>query len=94
MAARKKTIEDALRLMQMDPEYTVSSLMAENPLVWMIEVNGFVIDARMAPREIQEIAYEKGLIPFIPADAESSSGEPDAEPDIMESPEEPRGPAA
>jgi len=94
MAARKRTIEDALRLMPMDPAYMVSSLTAENPLAWMIEVNGFVIDARMAPSEIQKIAYEKGLIPFIPADVESSSGGHDEEPDITESPKEPRGPAA
>jgi len=31
-------------------------------------VNGFVIDIRLAPRDAQVAAYEKGLIPYIPAD--------------------------
>jgi len=34
----------------------------------MLEVNGFVIDIRSAPREAQVMAYQRGLIPWIPAD--------------------------
>ena len=26
------------------------------------------MDIRQAPREVQEVAFEKGLIPYIPAD--------------------------
>ena len=37
-------------------------------MVWMIEVNGFVVDARHLRREIQEEAYRKGLIPYVPGD--------------------------
>jgi len=37
-----------------------------NPLAWLIMVDGFVIDARHAPLEIQQLAFEKGLIPYIP----------------------------
>jgi hypothetical protein len=40
----------------------------KNPLVRMVQVNGFIVDVRHMPREVQEIAYEKGLIPYIPAD--------------------------
>jgi hypothetical protein len=29
-------------------------------------VNGFVVDVRHMPRDIQEVAYEKGLIPYLP----------------------------
>jgi len=29
-------------------------------------MNGMYVDARYAPLEIQEIAYEKGLIPYVP----------------------------
>jgi hypothetical protein len=35
----------------------------QNPLVWMAEVNGLLVDLRDMPREVQEAAYEKGLIP-------------------------------
>ncbi len=34
----------------------------------LVEVNGFVVAVRHAPREIQEMAFEEGLIPYIPAD--------------------------
>jgi hypothetical protein len=39
-------------------------------MVWMAEVNGLLVDVRNMPRDVQEIAYEKGLIPYIPADQE------------------------
>lgn len=35
---------------------------------WMITLDGFIVDARTLPREIQELAYEKGIIPYIHAD--------------------------
>jgi hypothetical protein len=34
--------------------------------VWMIPVNGIIVDMRRIPREFQEQAYELGLIPSIP----------------------------
>ena len=55
---------------QMDPEWTLPSLIEDNPLVWMVEVNGMIVDVRYMPREVQEIAYKMGLIPYIPADRE------------------------
>jgi hypothetical protein len=51
----------------MSPEWTLPSRLADNPLVWMLQVNGLMIDVRQAPAELQRLAYEKGLIPFIPA---------------------------
>ena len=38
----------------------------ENPLIWILSVNGYMVDIRYMPREVQEIAFEKGLIPYIP----------------------------
>jgi hypothetical protein len=51
----------------MDPDWTLPSLVDQNPLIWMLNVNGFIMDVRHAPREIQEEAFRKGLIPYIPA---------------------------
>jgi hypothetical protein len=34
----------------------------------MAEVNGVLVDLRDTPRELQEVAYEKGMIPYVPAD--------------------------
>ena len=61
-------IMDMFGIWLMDPEWTLPSRLDDNPMVWMIAVNGIVVDARWVPREIQEIAYEKGLIPYIPGE--------------------------
>ena len=53
---------------QSAPLRKLTSRLDDNLLVWMLEVNGFLMDIRMAPREAQVAAYEKGLIPYIPAD--------------------------
>ena len=44
-------------------------------MAWMIQVNGLIADARQLPREIQEAAFRKGLIPYIPADQADESAE-------------------
>ena len=49
--------------------------MDDNPMVWMLEVNGFLMDIRSAPRELQEVAFAEKLIPYIPAErAKSDEG--------------------
>ena len=65
---KSKAIRTMLRIRQFDHRWTLPSRMDENPMVWMLEVNGFLMDIRNAPREAQEVAFEKGLIPYIPAD--------------------------
>jgi hypothetical protein len=50
------------------PEWSLPSQSDQNPLAWMIQVNGLIIDAHHAPREIQEEAYRLDLIPDIPGD--------------------------
>jgi hypothetical protein len=42
-------------------------------MVWMLQVNGFLMDIRQAPRKVQEVAFQKGLIPYIPADRQKGS---------------------
>jgi hypothetical protein len=68
MQAKAKVIREELDLIPFHPDWTLASRMDSNPLVWMLEVNGFLMDIRKAPREAQAAAYEKGLIPYIPAD--------------------------
>jgi hypothetical protein len=52
---------------------TLPSLVEKNPLFWMAEVNGLLVDLRDMPREIQEIAFQDRLIPYIPADRKERS---------------------
>lgn len=67
-ANKAKLIRDMFKMYQMDPNWCLPSLVDENPFVWILQVNGMMVDVRHMPREVQEIAYEKGLIPYIPAD--------------------------
>jgi Domain of unknown function (DUF6398) len=71
--AKARVIESALGTQAFDPQWTLPSLLEKNPLVWMAEVNGLLVDLRNMPREVQEIAFEDGLIPYIPADHKDRS---------------------
>jgi hypothetical protein len=68
---KSKAIRNALGMGVMNPDWTLPSRLADNPLAWMVEFNGLIIDIRQAPLELQRLAYEKGLIPFIPAERSS-----------------------
>ncbi len=68
VANKAKQIRDLLNIGVFEPEWTLPSRMEQNPMAWMITVNGFIIDARSAPLAIQEEAFRKGLIPYIPGD--------------------------
>ena len=67
---KSKQIRDLMKMHQMDPHWCLPSRIDDNPLIWMISVNGFIVDARNAPREIQEEAFLKGIIPYIPGERE------------------------
>jgi hypothetical protein len=59
-------IRKMLKIKPMDPAWSLRSQMDKNPVAWMIQMNGFVVDARILKREFQEEALRKGLIPYIP----------------------------
>ncbi len=65
-AAKARVIQDSLKIGPFDPHWSLPSKLAHNPLAWMISVNGFIIDARSAPPEVQEEALRRGLIPYLP----------------------------
>ena len=65
-SGKAKEIRDMLKITQMDPNWCLPELIDRNPMVWMISVNGFLMDVRTAQPEIQEMAYQKGLIPYVP----------------------------
>ena len=74
-SAKAKAIRDLLKTHPLDPEWTLPSRMEQNPMAWMIQVNGLIVDARHLPRDIQEAAFRKGLIPYIPGDRADDSAE-------------------
>jgi len=76
MQTKSKIIRDKLGMMQFDPNWCLPSLIGDNPLIWMLEVDGLVIDARSAPLEFQQEAYRLGLIPYIPGEDSPEEPEP------------------
>jgi len=57
-------------IVRLNVDWTLPSCLSENPLVWMVGVNGMLVDIRKGPREKQEKAFRKGLIPYIPQPTE------------------------
>ncbi|MCC6508122.1 MAG: hypothetical protein IT423_03390 [Pirellulaceae bacterium] len=70
-AAKLAAIRKMLNVHPLDPHWTLPSRLDDNPMVWMLEVDGLIIDIRSASRELQELAFNQGLIPYIPADRRS-----------------------
>ncbi len=69
-SAKARVISQTLDTSRLNPEWGLPSLLDQNPLLWMAEVNGLLVDLRDMPREVQQIAFDKGMIPYIPADHE------------------------
>ena len=65
---KSKKIRELLKIQQFDHHWFLPSRIENTSMAWMITLNGFIVDARKLSREIQEIAYEKGVIPYVPAD--------------------------
>lgn len=63
---KSKEIWYRLNLTQLHPDWCLPSMLEENPLAWIVDVDGLPVDVRMMPREVQEEAYRLGLIPYVP----------------------------
>lgn len=74
-SAKSQQIRKLFNMFQMDPRWTVPSMMDRNPMVWILSVNGFLMDIRDAPRGAQEEAFRKGLIPYIPGEKPADEDE-------------------
>ncbi|MES2215579.1 MAG: DUF6398 domain-containing protein [Pseudomonadota bacterium] len=65
-SGKSKQIREMFKISQLDYEWMLPSRINSSPMVWYISVNGFIVDIRQMPIEVQEIAFDKGLIPYIP----------------------------
>ena len=64
--AKSKIIKSALKISPIDSSWLLPNQITENPMVWMVKVNGIIVDIRKMPKELQQIAFEKGIIPYLP----------------------------
>ncbi len=69
MANKGRLIMDTIRIGLMDPEYSRHDMLDNNPMVWLLQVDGLLVDARHLPEALQVQAWRRGLIPYVPAQA-------------------------
>lgn len=67
MANKAALIMKTLDLGIYEPELTRQAMLEQHPLSWMILVDGFIVDARTLPDELQDEARRRGLIPDLEA---------------------------
>ena len=60
-------IRKLVRMSSWDTEWLLQELIEDNPAIWMLSVDGFIVDARDLPLEFQQEAARRGLIPYVPA---------------------------
>lgn len=72
---KSKQIRDLMNMSPFDTNWSLPSLMDKNPLVWMVSVNGMIMDMRQAPRVLQEEAFHQGLIPYLPGEKDQSDSD-------------------
>ena len=66
MSSKARQVRDLLRISHFSPEFQRADVAAQNPLAWIIELNGLAVDARHVPPDIQAEAFQRGLIPYMP----------------------------
>jgi hypothetical protein len=74
---KSKAIRDMLKLTAFEPEWTLPTRMKDNPIAWMVQVNGMIVDVRSMPRSIQEEAFARGMIPYLPSQRGAENGTDD-----------------
>lgn len=65
---RSREIRGLLTMGTFSHVWTLPSRFAGNTTMWILQVNGLMVDIRQLPIEVQQIAFEKGLIPYVPAE--------------------------
>ncbi|MDR2713308.1 MAG: DUF6398 domain-containing protein [Clostridiales bacterium] len=67
-ATKAAEVNKYLNLSYTNTEFLLQDIIDNNSMLWLLNVNGFILDIRKMPRNLQEEAFQKGLIPYIPAD--------------------------
>ena len=63
---KSKAIRTMLKIRSFDPRWTLPSRMDENPMAWMIEINGFIVDAAVSEAGVPGGGISEGLDPLHP----------------------------
>lgn len=64
LAAKAKEVRQLVRMRQgIDPDYVRPTLLPDFPGVWLLAVDGVLVDARSLPPAIQDELHRRKLIP-------------------------------
>jgi Domain of unknown function (DUF6398) len=66
LSAKAKQVRDVLGIDHFSPEFQRADIVATNPAVWLVVVDGLALDARSLPVSLQVAAFQRGLIPYVP----------------------------
>lgn len=67
MANKATMINRLLKIGVYEPELTTVAMLERHPIAWIVEVDGFLVDARRLPDQLQAEARRRGLIPDLDA---------------------------
>jgi hypothetical protein len=67
MANKAAMISRSLGIGIFEPDLTRAAMLEQHPLVWIVEVDGLLVDARTLPEAMQAEARRLGLIPDLAA---------------------------
>jgi len=67
MANKAGLINRTLAIKVFEPDLTRVAMLEQHPMAWIVEVDGFLVDARMLPDDVQAEARRRGLIPDLDA---------------------------
>jgi hypothetical protein len=63
MANKAGLINRTLDIGIYEPELMRAAMLEQHPMTWLVMVDGFIVDARTLPPEVQDEARRRGLIP-------------------------------
>jgi Domain of unknown function (DUF6398) len=67
MANKAGLINRTLDIGIFEPDLTRIAIVEQHPVAWLVEVDGFIIDVRTLPADLQDEARRRGLIPDLDA---------------------------
>ena len=67
LGAKAKQVRDLTKMDYGTPEFLREDMVDASPIIWFIQVDGLIVDARELPPPVQAEAFDLGVIPYIPA---------------------------
>jgi hypothetical protein len=67
LSAKAKQVRDLTKMSWGTAEFLREDMIEASPMIWFLEMDGLVVDARGLPLPVQAQAFEAGIIPYIPA---------------------------